>query len=230
MNLKEGDEDKTILLNDDKVNLNHRVLRLSLEEDTKDEIDRSLIAYSRMVISVPKLVKMMEKDNIRDIKVQRLEKQKFLLTFGSSKIKNEMDLGWLDPWLASFHEVQHKDLILPRIAWLKCDGLPLSLWNQSIWEIIAKEWGSFSHIEPLDSSESYLSTPLICVHTHQVKKINETFKVYLDKVGFWVIVKEVSTHQSLAFNHKPTVNTQDTGGVPEGSTNVMGIPSLEKKL
>lgn len=80
------------------------------------------------------------------------------------------------PVVCFFHEVKHRDLILPRKAWLKCNGLPLSLWNQANWVLIAKEWGSFSHVEPLVSKDDMLSSPLICVNMGKVIKIKKTFK------------------------------------------------------
>lgn len=103
-----------------------------------------------------------------------------------------MDLGWLDPWFSSFTDVSHRDLTLPRKAWLHFYGLPLSLWNKSNWDTIIKEWGSFSHVEELDPQTDSLSHPLICIYIQQVQIIKETFKVLINNESFWVIIKETN--------------------------------------
>lgn len=64
-----------------------------------------------------------------------------------------MNLGWLDPWFASFREVSHKELIAPRKTWIKCDGLPISLWNQGNWDKIIREWESSVTVESQNSDE-----------------------------------------------------------------------------
>lgn len=119
------------VFNDDKENMGHRLIRLSMEEETEDELNNSLIACSRFDTTTKQLLMMVEKEGIQGIKIQGLAKTKFLLTFNSFETKNEFELGWLDHWFSSFHEVSHKDLILPRKTWIKCDRLPLSLWNKS---------------------------------------------------------------------------------------------------
>lgn len=95
-------EDKQDFLNDDKVNHNHRILRLSLKMKTEEELKRSLIAIARNASATLTISKMMESENIKDIKIQGLSTTKFLLTFPTKDPKESMDLGWLDLWFAFF--------------------------------------------------------------------------------------------------------------------------------
>lgn len=127
------------ILGDNKNTLGHRVIRLSMDEEALEERDASLIAKSRSKISVHSILSSMEKEGITSIKVKQISDSKFLLTFPTKHDKLSWDLGWLDPWFSSFVDASHKELILPRRAWLNCEGLPISLWNVSNWERIAKE-------------------------------------------------------------------------------------------
>lgn len=103
-----------------------------------------------------------------------------------------MDHCWLDPWFCSFKDVNHKELIVPRKTWFKCDGQAISLWNQTNWDKIVKEWGSFVSIEPQNLDDDALTNPLICIATHLVRKIKETFKVLIGDENIWVIMEEVA--------------------------------------
>lgn len=156
-------------------------------------MEASLIAYARNHMSAATILRQMHKDNIKHIKVKGIETNKFLLTFDTKEDKENMDLGWLDNWFSSFTEVSHKDLNLPRKAWLNCDGLPISLWNKSKWELIVKEWGTFIEIASPDPYSDTLSNPAICIYTQQVKKIKETIKVLVGKESYWIVIKE--THR-----------------------------------
>lgn len=101
-----------------------------------------------------------------------------------------MDLGFLDPWLSSFMDVKHRELIMPWKAWIHCNVLPISLWYKTKWEKIIKEWGTFSHLIPPDPLKDDITNPLICILIHQVKKIKKTFEVLIGEKSFWIIIKE----------------------------------------
>lgn len=106
------------LFGDNKNTLEHRVITLSLDKEVVEEMEASLIAWARAHFSVQSILKYLEKEGTTSIKVKKLSPLKFLLTFPSKKDKSSWDLGWLDPWFSSFMDVTHKELVLPRKAYI----------------------------------------------------------------------------------------------------------------
>lgn len=71
------------LFTDKKEHVNHIVLRLSVEEDALEEMEASLITFSRGEVTAFSIRLAMHKENINHIKVKHLMPNKFLLTFPS---------------------------------------------------------------------------------------------------------------------------------------------------
>lgn len=80
---------KSLILNDENENLNHRVLRLSAEEEAIEEIESNLITISTVHNSASAISKSMKKEGIiTNLKLNEISSPKFMLTFSSKKEKD----------------------------------------------------------------------------------------------------------------------------------------------
>lgn len=83
----------------------------------------------------------------------------------------------------------HSDLILPRVAWLDCDGLPISAWNCNTWRNIIGDWGCLITECKKPLLNGMFFKLRIYIATRKVK-IKETLKVLIEGKGFWVTIRE----------------------------------------
>lgn len=73
--------------------------------------------------------------------VRGISHNKFLLTFQRHQEKEECDRSSLCNFFKTIKEVTHRDLIVPRIAWVWREGLPIIAWNKETWQRIIEDWG-----------------------------------------------------------------------------------------
>lgn len=66
---------------DDKIFLNHKVLRLLVDEELLEGMNASWMTYSRKKLLASNILEQMRKDNINHIKLKGIAPKKFLLTF-----------------------------------------------------------------------------------------------------------------------------------------------------
>lgn len=79
---------------------------------------------------------------------------------------------------------------MPRIAWINCDGLPISAWNKDTWSEMVGDWGYLLTESIKPTVNGMFQNLRLCISTQQVKKMDETIKVVVDGLGYWVRMKE----------------------------------------
>lgn len=102
----------------------------------------------------------------------------------------DMNFDFLEEWFSVIRKCTLADLILPRIVWLHCDGLPSSAWTKDNWVKIIGDWG-YIISEPSNKTRCGMLQKLkICIQTHKTLNISETLKVVIDGLSYWVVIKE----------------------------------------
>lgn len=91
---------KKYVLTDEKENLNHRVLRLSVEKEALEEMEASLIAQARNQDSASTILSKMKQVGLHHIKVKEISSQKFLINFKSRRRKQKWIIAGLIPGFA----------------------------------------------------------------------------------------------------------------------------------
>lgn len=86
--------------------------------------------------------------------------------------------------------MNHSDLVQPRLAWVFCEGLPLSAWNKQNWERILGDWGTILSGTKRVLSYNMYQMAKLCIETHKVLDIDKTINVHIENKGFWVRTKE----------------------------------------
>lgn len=106
-------------------------------------------------------------------------------------------------WFNTVNKWNHLDLIQPRLAWVHCDGLPLSFWNEENISKITEDWGHLVSGGSTPLICNMYSKKILCIATSKVSLIDETIKITVDKVGYWIRLKEATTmvENKVTFGH-----------------------------
>lgn len=111
------------------------------------------------------------------ISIRGIPHFKFLITFRSEDMIDMIDNTFLKTIFVKMRNVQPTDLIVPRITWLICDGLPVVAWNDETIRNLIGEWGYLiSKNKQIIVNKSFFN-PKICI---------ATMKVIVDGLGHWV--------------------------------------------
>lgn len=196
----------------------HGTVKLDLNPNTALELNRSIIGLTNEDNWADALQeKILLKTQI-PTKITGIAQKKFLITFMSEEDK-QVYSPLLDEWFIETKQVNQLDLIPPRLAWIYCDGLPFSMWNIENWNKILGDRGTVVNKNLTQTECGMLQNSRICVETYQVKDINETLKVTIGDMGFWIKIKEssicyeIGTVQVQAISHKKKdndINNNDT--------------------
>lgn len=189
-NLKKSElEQRSSLIEQPK----HRQRILQVEEKSKEESLRSVIGITNKDQWAYELQEKIRLAGYTWIWVRGISHRKFVITYPSIDEKIDMGENFLKDWFLEVKQWNHLDLIRPRLAWVHCEGLPISAWNEENLSMITEEWGqlvSSSHI-PLICN--MYQKKMICISTSKVLQIDETVKVVIQNVGYWIRLKEAHT-------------------------------------
>lgn len=172
-----------------------RTINGTIDEDFKETLSRSLIGVTAGIEWADSLQERIVLQGYNFISVRGISHKVFLLVFDAEVFASNTNIEFLYEFFSSVHKATHADLIVPRIAWLECDGLPISAWNKTTWSNIIGDWGYLLSENRKPLKNSMYTKLRICIATSKVDKIKETVKVQIEGKGFWVCIKESSNLQ-----------------------------------
>ncbi|KAK1397381.1 hypothetical protein POM88_007244 [Heracleum sosnowskyi] len=163
-------------------------IHLEISDNFKRDKDRSLIGKTDQDEWADILQEKIRLSGFEGVQVRGISHDKFILTFLLPVDKQ--NIGWLHKWFKEIKDFNNHDLVQPRLAWIHCDGLPISTWTRASWEKIIGDWGTLisdcNRVTPCNMFQKNM----VCIETERVLHIEETFKVQIGEEGFWVKVKE----------------------------------------
>lgn len=100
----------------------------------------------------------------------------------------------------SCHTPSTEDLLVPRIAYVRCYGLPLKLWCNVNFASLIKDIGELMGITPFLNSDCVFINPVLKISTLQYDEINYKKEVcFEDKVNKFYFKEEVSSFHDWNF-------------------------------
>lgn len=168
----------------------HRTVKLFETDETSEELLVSIIGITKEDQWADVLQENITLNTFIPTRVVGISHRKFLITFPTLENKEELPLEALQSWFTEFLEASHGELIPPRLAWLHCEGLPLTMWNLENWEKILGDWGQILTRNFKIFKCGMIQGPMICIQTYQVRDIEETIKVLIKDKGYWIKIRE----------------------------------------
>lgn len=96
----------------------------------------------------------------------------------------------LEEWFTEIRVWDHRELIQPRLAWIYCEGLPLSAWNEGNLLAIFHEGGQVASAPNVPMICNMYQKKMVAIYTYNVLEIDETIKVWIQGKGYWLRIKE----------------------------------------
>lgn len=110
-----------------------RMVHAKKNEIFEDGVGRSIIGITEFSDWADMVQEQLHVNGI-NVVVRGISHTKFLLTFIEKEDKENWANLELHQFFKDIKEVSHLDLIVPRIAWVWCEGLPIIAWNREIWQ------------------------------------------------------------------------------------------------
>lgn len=129
------------------------------------------------------------------IQVRGISHRKILLTFEDREDVDNINTQELLKIFSCVKQPSYIDLVIPRVTWIWCDGLPIIAWNKETWKSILGNWGYLltEQVRPLQNA--MFQGLRLCISTNKVEKIDETLKVLIEDKRFWIKIKEIDSSQ-----------------------------------
>lgn len=102
-----------------------RTIHATTNKENMQEIERSLIGFTKQAEWADVLQERLLNHSIYGVQVRGISHRKFLLTFLDTEEMGSSSREELLDHFSSIREVRLLDLIIPRVAWVWCDGLPI---------------------------------------------------------------------------------------------------------
>lgn len=109
----------------------------------ENEIQNSLIGFSRYPIAGTILQEIFNESELSDIRIQEITCWKFLIQFPNSLAKSSFDPEKIKLWLFNLRSVEEEDLIIKRRVAVEVRGMPYTSWAENNLIMISKEIGSW---------------------------------------------------------------------------------------
>lgn len=111
----------------------HKALIADSDQIWKEELSKSWIGITEECEWADMLQEKLSCLDFYGIQVRDISHKKFLLTFSEKIDLNEECKNRLLRIFKEIKAVSHLDLVVPRLAWVWCDGLPIVAWNKETW-------------------------------------------------------------------------------------------------
>lgn len=175
-------------------------------------MERSVIGITEEPTITNMLIEKLLTEGISTVSIKGISHVKFLITFEDVEMKQK-GIDFLRFLFINLKEAILLDSIVPRIAWIYVDGLPIFSWNREIWKRIIGDWGHIISGSEIKSQDGMFFNPKICIQTYKVIEIDETIKVTIKGLGYWVRIEEL-TH---CFDSKEFTNLVEATKGPSKS-------------
>ena len=94
-------------------------------------------------------------------------------------------------WFREVHPWVPYDTLDSRLVWLQCYGVPLQIWNQRFFRVMAELSGDFVEIDTRTVDKSQLEVGRVRICTSEIHRpISHLIKVLVGKENFLVSIKE----------------------------------------
>lgn len=155
-----------------------RTVHAKKNESFQDEIGTSVLGITEFSEWADVVQERLHVNGI-DVVVRGISHTNFLLTFFEKEDKDNWDKLELHRFFKNIkEEVTNLDLIVPRTAWLWCEGLPIIAWNRETWQQMVGDWGYILLNDQCKPLKNVMYQELrLFISTQKVEAINETVKV-----------------------------------------------------
>jgi hypothetical protein len=115
-----------------------------------------------------------------------------LSTTTSQSIKEAVtaNVKWWEGWFRSILEWSYDLFMDRREVWLRCRGVPLHAWDESLFRQIADRFGSFIEVDPYTANRSKLDIPRVKISLSKMESIDSVISILVMGKTYQVWVVE----------------------------------------
>ncbi|KAK1393875.1 hypothetical protein POM88_012931 [Heracleum sosnowskyi] len=207
-------EDKNKDAEDDIATKMFSYIESEVDEDIERSMLESLMLVDTKFSEAKEVLKYVEGVGITNVKVVQVSDSIFFLRReGSDDWLNE-EKELLGKGCQVVRKVTEKDLVLPRIAHVKCVGLPINAWLETNLKAFTKSFGEWVSCCFQDETLLKLHNPVITLVTSQVDRIEEYLTILVKGKQYKVLFHEIKEH---------AITEQDGALYKNASTDKHGI-------
>nr|GEU54307.1 nucleotide-binding alpha-beta plait domain-containing protein [Tanacetum cinerariifolium] len=164
---------------------------LVLDDDCLASKDMSKALFGRVkeFASLANLKMALCNEGFLDIKIQYLGELWVMLDFVfESSLKSFRDNVSVGSWFLQIKQASMEFMTEGRIAWVEVEGILFKLWSGTTFKRVAAKWGQLLDID--DQEDECFHSKRLCIHTKNMRSINEDFKICLCGMVSWIHAKE----------------------------------------
>nr|GEZ18110.1 DIE2/ALG10 family [Tanacetum cinerariifolium] len=141
-------------------------------------------------VSLSNLKVVLGNEGFNEIGIRYLEGLWVMLVFRSvdGKEKFKVNVG-TKSWFSQLIETSSDFVVDGRVAWVEVERIPLKVWTDNTFKIIASKWGTLLSIDNFE--EDCYHNKRMCIFMADMVNIVESFKIIYQGKTFWVRAKEV---------------------------------------
>ncbi|GKC60388.1 RNA-directed DNA polymerase, eukaryota, nucleotide-binding alpha-beta plait domain protein [Tanacetum coccineum] len=168
----------------------------------------SLMCQVKDVTVIPNLYIILAEEVFQSTSICYLGGLWVLIKFDTGDVieKFRIHVG-ISSWFTSIKPPSNTFVPNERIVWISIEGLPINAWTNNTFSKIAQKWGELIVWE--DSEEKYLSRKHLCLKTKAHVIINESFKVIIKGVVYWIRAKELDAWVPKFANEIDSSSSED---------------------
>ncbi|KAK1393752.1 hypothetical protein POM88_012808 [Heracleum sosnowskyi] len=121
----------------------HRHNTLWVEDKKIEEAIKSFIGITITNQWPDVLQEKITLSGLQGILIRGITFKRFIISFPSKDDMVNTDKNLLKEWFTEVRKWNHNDLIQPRLAWIQCEGLPISVRIEGNLNMMLGEWGNW---------------------------------------------------------------------------------------
>ncbi|GKB41782.1 RNA-directed DNA polymerase, eukaryota, nucleotide-binding alpha-beta plait domain protein [Tanacetum coccineum] len=172
------------------------------------DFSSSLMCQIKDVTAIPNLHIILSEEGFQSIHITYLGGLWVLIKFESFDVfeKFRKHVG-ISSWFSSIKPLINSFVSNERIVWISIEGLPINAWTSNTFSKIAQKLGDLIVWE--DSEEMSLSRKHLCLKTKVHEIINESLKVIIRGVVYWIHAKELDAWVPKFLNESDNSSSED---------------------
>lgn len=150
-----------------------------------------MVGFTKIEENADKVDCKIKELGITDVKILKLNELKYFLAKENSEEWLSTEKELLQSWFKKVRDLNSKDLLIPRIVWVECVGLPIIAWKEENLKAYMNNLGEWICWEFEDKVGRRIFNPRICISTINMKEINTEMTILVRGVQYDIRLKEL---------------------------------------
>lgn len=121
-------------------------------------------------------------------------------------------------------------MIQARLAWVHCEGLSISVWNETNLNLIFQDWGNVISTSHVPLICNMYQKKMVAINTYKVLPIDDIVKIIIHGKNYWLRIKKSLTCFDVSqLHHNASLNTSYKE-IDKGKYGIVNTEMMEKSL